>query len=313
MKLLISSPDDGISHSLRDTCKYYLFGEATGLLYQRAKKRNNAVLKNTVIPERTPGLHSTITTSIYLRIVTDSQLNSDGLRLKFLFIRAFHRVVSPSLREAQLLSARTEPRMSWGYMLQLRSAASATFRLLEDSLGEFNNGPFFKPYLCTRYVPNDSYPPAEVSHGGTPMRFNYVWLRDHCRSASSYNSSTHQRSLDTGSVELTVRPESSAVEDDQLVLTWPDGHVSKYSLSWLAKNSYEGRKKATEQPRVLWNANIYQNASISSIKWNTFMSCDNELKKFLQNYLLYGIAFVDDVPTTVEATEEVTQRVSLIR
>ncbi|MEQ2190902.1 hypothetical protein XENOCAPTIV_014230, partial [Xenoophorus captivus] len=30
----------------------------------------------------------------------------------------------------------------------------------------------------------------------------------------------------------------------------PDGHVSKYSLSWLAKNSYEGRKKATEQPRV---------------------------------------------------------------
>ncbi|MEQ2180839.1 hypothetical protein GOODEAATRI_005422, partial [Goodea atripinnis] len=93
----------------------------------------------------------------------------------------------------------------------------------------------------------------------------------------------------------------------------PDGHVSKYSLSWLAKNSYEGRKKTTEQPRVLWNANIYQNASISSIKWDTFMSCDNELKKFLQNYLLYGIAFVDDVPTTVEATEEVTQRVSLIR
>ncbi|KAK5601756.1 hypothetical protein CRENBAI_021001 [Crenichthys baileyi] len=201
--------------------------------------------------------------------------------------RAFHRVVSPSLRPTQLLSARTEPRMSWGHMLQLRSAASATFRLLEDSL--------------------------EVSHGGTPMRFNYVWLRDHCRSASSYNSSTLQRTLDTGSIELTVRPESSALEDDQLVLTWPDGHISKYSLSWLAKNSYEGRKKATEQPRILWNANIYQNASISSTKWDKFMSCDNELKKFLQNYLLYGIAFVDDVPTTVEATEEVTQRVSLIR
>ncbi len=43
------------------------------------------------------------------------------------------------------------------------------------------------------------------------------------------------------------------------------------------------------------------------------MSSDDELKKFLQNYLLYGIAFVDDVPATVEATEEVTKRVSLIR
>uniref|UniRef100_A0A3P9N6H4 Trimethyllysine dioxygenase, mitochondrial n=1 Tax=Poecilia reticulata TaxID=8081 RepID=A0A3P9N6H4_POERE len=153
----------------------------------------------------------------------------------------------------------------------------------------------------------------EVSYEGTPMRFNYVWLRDHCRSASSYNSATHQRSLDTGSLELTLRPESSAVEDGQLVLTWPGGHVSEFSLGWLAENSYEGRKTVMEQPRILWNANVYQNARISAAKWDKFMSCDSELKKFLQNYLLYGIAFVDDVPATVEATEEVTRRVSLIR
>lgn len=43
------------------------------------------------------------------------------------------------------------------------------------------------------------------------------------------------------------------------------------------------------------------------------MKSDEELKTFLQNYLLYGIAFVDDVPATVEATEAVSQRVSLIR
>ena len=43
------------------------------------------------------------------------------------------------------------------------------------------------------------------------------------------------------------------------------------------------------------------------------MNSDDELKKFLQDYVLYGIAFVDGVPATVEATEAVTQRVSLIR
>ncbi|XP_043995622.1 trimethyllysine dioxygenase, mitochondrial [Gambusia affinis] len=193
------------------------------------------------------------------------------------------RLAGSALRETQLLFARTEPRMS----LQLRFAASATLRLLEDCL--------------------------EVSYEGTPMRFNYVWLRDHCRSASSYNSATHQRNLDTGSIELTLRPESSALEDGQLVLAWPGGHVSKFSLSWLAENSYEGRKTVMEQQRVLWNANIYQNASISAAKWDKFMSCDSELKKFLQNYLWYGIAFVDDVPATVEATEEIARRVSLIR
>ncbi|XP_044227468.1 trimethyllysine dioxygenase, mitochondrial isoform X2 [Thunnus albacares] len=145
------------------------------------------------------------------------------------------------------------------------------------------------------------------------MHFNYVWLRDHCRSASSYNAKTNQRNLDTGGIDLTIRPDNTRVEDGHLVLTWPGGHVSKYSLGWLAENSYERQKQMTVQPRVLWNSDIYTKANISSAKWDKFMSCDDELKKFLQSYLLYGIAFVDDVPATVEATEAVTQRVSLIR
>ncbi|CAG5877149.1 unnamed protein product [Menidia menidia] len=93
----------------------------------------------------------------------------------------------------------------------------------------------------------------------------------------------------------------------------PGGHVSKYSLSWLAENSYERKKKAVVQPRILWSSSIYKDANVPTSKWSEFMSHDDELKKFLRNYLLYGIAFVDDVPPTVEATEAVTQRVSLIR
>lgn len=49
------------------------------------------------------------------------------------------------------------------------------------------------------------------------MRFNYVWLRDHC--CDSYNSATHQRSLDPAAIELTIRPQSASVEDDRLVIT----------------------------------------------------------------------------------------------
>ncbi|XP_035033635.1 trimethyllysine dioxygenase, mitochondrial [Hippoglossus stenolepis] len=152
-----------------------------------------------------------------------------------------------------------------------------------------------------------------VSYEGTRMRLNFVWLRDHCRSASSYNSKTNQRNLDTGSIELNIRPDTTAVEGGDLVLTWRDGHVSKYSLSWLAQNSYERKKQSTVQPRILWNSDVYKNKNVPSAKWEKFMSCDDELKKFLQNYLLYGIAFVDDVPATVEATEAVSKRVSLIR
>ncbi|KAE8287929.1 Trimethyllysine dioxygenase, mitochondrial [Larimichthys crocea] len=190
----------------------------------------------------------------------------------------------PVFKQAQVLCGPL-----WRHKMQIRGCASrpATFQLLEDSL--------------------------VLNYGGKPMHFNYVWLRDHCRSAASYNSQTHQRNVDTGGIDLTIRPDNTSVQDDHLILTWPGGHVTKYSLSWLAENSYERQKQSRVQPRILWNSDIYKNANVPSAKWDLFMSSDDEVKKFLQNYLLYGIAFVDEVPATVEATEAVTQRVSLIR
>ncbi|XP_072302643.1 trimethyllysine dioxygenase, mitochondrial [Eucyclogobius newberryi] len=153
----------------------------------------------------------------------------------------------------------------------------------------------------------------ELHYNGTRMRLNYVWLRDHCRSESSFSAKTNQRNLDTASIDLSIRPVSTKLEEGHLLLKWPDDHVTKYDLCWLSENSYEGKRKSTVQPRVLWNSDTYNKANVPSSKWDKFMSCDSELKRFLQNYLLYGIAFVQDVPTTVEATEAVTQRVSLIR
>lgn len=153
----------------------------------------------------------------------------------------------------------------------------------------------------------------ELHYDGNDMQFNYIWLRDHCRSETSFNSQTHQRNLDSASIDLNIRPVSSKVEDSNLLLEWTDCHVTRYELNWLAENSYEGNRNSTVQPRVLWNSDVYNGANVPAAKWEKFMSCDRELKNFLQNYLLYGIALVQDVPATVEATEEVTQRVSLIR
>ncbi|XP_077080956.1 trimethyllysine dioxygenase, mitochondrial [Siphateles boraxobius] len=153
----------------------------------------------------------------------------------------------------------------------------------------------------------------ELNYGGLVMHFDYVWLRDHCRSASCYNSKTNQRNLDTASVALDIRPLQSRADEHNLFLTWPDGHVTRYSLAWLAQNSYEGQKGSAMQPRVLWDADIYTSAQVPSARWEKFMSCDEELKVFLNCFLLYGIAFVEGVPPTLEATETVTTRVSLIR
>ncbi|KAM9451698.1 trimethyllysine dioxygenase, mitochondrial [Clarias gariepinus] len=163
---------------------------------------------------------------------------------------------------------------------------------------------------CTWQMLDDCF---ELRYGGLVMHFNYVWLRDHCRSTSCYNSKTNQRNLDTGSIDLDIRPTKTRVDEETLFLTWPDGHNTRYNLDWLAKTSYEGQTLSAIQPRVLWNSEIYGSAKVPSVSWENFMSSDEEVKMFLNNFLLYGIAFVEDVPATIDATETVTKRVSIIR
>ncbi|XP_004779338.1 trimethyllysine dioxygenase, mitochondrial isoform X2 [Mustela nigripes] len=153
----------------------------------------------------------------------------------------------------------------------------------------------------------------ELQYANTVMRFDYVWLRDHCRSASCYNSKTHQRSLDTASVDLCIKPKTVHLDETTLCLTWPDGHVTKYDLDWLVRNSYEGQKQKVIQPRIFWNAEIYQRAQVPSVDFQSFLETNEGLKNFLQNFLLYGIAFVENVPPTQEHTEKLAERISLIR
>ncbi|KAB0344326.1 hypothetical protein FD754_021252 [Muntiacus muntjak] len=93
----------------------------------------------------------------------------------------------------------------------------------------------------------------------------------------------------------------------------PDGHVTRYDLDWLVKNSYEGQKQKFIQPRILWNAEIYHQAQVPAVDFQTFLETKEGLKNFLQNFLLYGIAFVENVPPTQEHTEKLAKRISLIR
>lgn len=57
-----------------------------------------------------------------------------------------------------------------------------------------------------------------MKHGGKQMHFNYVWLRDHCR--TSFASTTvKQRVVDTAAIDLAIRPISASVQDGSLTVT----------------------------------------------------------------------------------------------
>ncbi|KAG9478309.1 hypothetical protein GDO78_013354 [Eleutherodactylus coqui] len=153
----------------------------------------------------------------------------------------------------------------------------------------------------------------ELLYSGASMHLDYVWLRDHCRSASCYNSKTNQRSLDTASVELDIKPAQVRVDETTLYLTWPDGHMTRYGLEWLSQNCYEGQKQQLVQPRILWSTQSYKEANVPSVSYLDFLETGEGLRDFLQNFLLYGIAFVEDVPATREETQKVAERISHIR
>ncbi|KAG8144483.1 hypothetical protein E2320_012990 [Naja naja] len=101
---------------------------------------------------------------------------------------------------------------------------------------------------------NDGH--LELKYRDTLMRFDYFWLRDHCRSPSCYNTKTNQRSLDTASVDLTIKPQA---------------------------------KQQVMQPRILWNADIYQDAQVPSVDYHNFLETNEGLREFLQNFLLETI------------------------
>ncbi|KAM5196238.1 LOW QUALITY PROTEIN: trimethyllysine dioxygenase, mitochondrial [Hipposideros larvatus] len=153
----------------------------------------------------------------------------------------------------------------------------------------------------------------ELQYANTVMmHFYYVWLRDHCRSASCYNSKIHQRSLDTASIDLRIKPKTIHLDGTARFFTWPDDHVTKYDLDWLVRNSYKGQKQKVIQPRIFWNSEIYQQAQVPPVDFQSFLETSEGLESFLQNFLLYGIAFVENVPPTQEHTEKLAKRISLI-
>lgn len=89
--------------------------------------------------------------------------------------------------------------------------------------------------------------------------------------------------------------------------------MTKYDLDWLVRNSYKGQKQKVIQPRIFWNSEIYQQAQVPPVDFQSFLETSEGLESFLQNFLLYGIAFVENVPPTQEHTEKLAKRISLIR
>ncbi|KAJ3148936.1 hypothetical protein HDU86_007294 [Geranomyces michiganensis] len=152
---------------------------------------------------------------------------------------------------------------------------------------------------------------------GAVSRFHGIWLRDHCRCPACFHPVTKQRLIDTSSIPLNIKPAVMTVEQTQLKIEWEaaDKHQSMVDLDWLRTNSYApklpaGPAVATRRKR-LWDASIAEKLPV--VQYADVMNSDEGLRAWLADIDVYGIGFVDGVPATPQATEELGRRVSFIR
>ncbi|KAK7090881.1 trimethyllysine dioxygenase, mitochondrial-like [Littorina saxatilis] len=133
-----------------------------------------------------------------------------------------------------------------------------------------------------------------------------LWLRDHCRCQSCYNSSTFQKNVDTYSLDNLALLETN-VEGDALSIKWQDGHITDYSLQWLDQNFYS---PGAQVERFLWDGPRMNEKPVPSTAYEHHVNSDDGLKSTLKNILEYGFCVVEGAPATEEGTLSVTDRIS---
>lgn len=165
--------------------------------------------------------------------------------------------------------------------------------------------------------------------------FDWVFLRDNCTCPQCFHNETKQRIFDTfnqlpflmernkdGTVTYTndmPQDVSFKIDSDSLMVTWQDGHISKFSSEWLYSHSYAPslQHKRLELPvKVYWDAKDFKD--LSQDRFNVKYSALTEkhtgsLLTVLKEIHTYGFTFVHDVPVSLEATQKVSELISIIR
>ena len=144
----------------------------------------------------------------------------------------------------------------------------------------------------------------------------YLYLRDNCQEPESLDPSSKQRLFNPAfAIDKDIRAEQVDYDGQQVCITWPDGHRSRFCSSWLLKNS-EGVSIENELSRLpvdrrLWKADHY--SSIARFDFDTVMKDDGSLLDLLLNLESSGLVMVEGVGTESQRVMQFCERISYPR
>ena len=163
---------------------------------------------------------------------------------------------------------------------------------------------------------------AELSRGamsldirwpdGTVGTFPYIWLRD--TDPTGFHPQTGERTFDLTQVSLDIAPDRAAIEDDTLMIRWPDAETdSRFDLNWI-KTHRPGQKRtdpADIAPK-LWGSELGADG-VPRHDATAILNDYQALLAWLCDTKLYGLSIVDGLADDIDAGVEVARRVGHLR
>ena len=149
-------------------------------------------------------------------------------------------------------------------------------------------------------------------------RYPFMYLRDICRCPECFHESSLQRTFDTvGKLDPDILPEKYEITQngEQIVITWPDSHVSVFDSKWLHSRRIGDREGLSSERSTLnregvefWNAEKLQD-KIPRSDFHELMGDDRALFDWLNSLHSVGIALVINTPLEVGQAEKLCDRV----
>jgi gamma-butyrobetaine dioxygenase len=140
--------------------------------------------------------------------------------------------------------------------------------------------------------------------GGDTSTLPYLWLRDNCACGECRLEQTTEKKFMLGTVSVDLQPAEISLQEDQLLLTWPDAHKSCYD--GLEIRAFNQEKS---MPLTTWGAGFQPRKT----DYRTFLTDDFVAAEMLSNFLEYGAAIIATAPVQPNTLEELAPRIGPLR
>ena len=155
---------------------------------------------------------------------------------------------------------------------------------------------------------------VDVSVDGERRRFTWTWLRDHARDPGSYYAAGAQRLVSAATVEAAgpatarVTPDGAALE-----VEWPEGPHCSFPATLLAEVGPTSRSAHPIRDRQVPWTRAERHGDLCRVDARDLLDDESAVGVALDAFSRDGVFLVVGIPTHLEATRAVLERIGYVR